>query len=171
MSLERKRHFVEELKRHFGEIIAGARKAEVASAEVAESIQREGRRKEDARSAAEFGRSSAAQKARRERAKREVDTLIGFAAVLPSFPPHAKISLGALIDVSVETEQGSEERTLFLLPVGAGTELSGPGGDGFISVITPASPVGSALMGAFAGDSFDITIGGHDREWTVVDVC
>ena len=74
------------------------------------------------------------------------------------------------MDVSVESARGTEERTYFLLPVGAGTELTGPDGDGFLSVITPASPVGRALMGRRAGDSVDVTIGGEAREWTLVEV-
>jgi transcription elongation GreA/GreB family factor len=57
-----------------------------------------------------------------------------------------------------------------MLPVGAGTELEGPGGDGFISVITPASPVGKAIEGARAGDIAEVVVAGSDREWTVVDV-
>ena len=47
----------------------------------------------------------------------------------------------------IEDDEGQEERTLFMLPVGAGVELSGPGGDGFVVVVTPRSPVGKALMG------------------------
>ena len=80
-------------------------------------------------------------------------------------------AVGALVDVHIESEDGEEERTLFLLPVGAGNELTGPGGDGFISVVTPNSPVGRALMGSRVADSFEIVIDGKDREWTVVDVC
>jgi transcription elongation GreA/GreB family factor len=67
-----------------------------------------------------------------------------------------------------EAAEGSDQ---VMLPVGAGTELAGPGGDGFISVITPNSPIGRALQGSRAGDSFEIVIHGRDREWTVVDVC
>ena len=74
------------------------------------------------------------------------------------------------MDVSVDGERGTEERTYILLPVGAGTELTGPGGDGFLSVITPASPVGRALLGKRAGDVIDVTIGREIREWTLVEV-
>ncbi|MGY8738844.1 MAG: GreA/GreB family elongation factor [bacterium] len=80
------------------------------------------------------------------------------------------MNIGAIVDVRIEDEVGEEERTLFFLPVGAGEELSGPGGDGFVVVVTPKSPVGSALMGARAEDSFEIVIDGRDREWTVVDL-
>lgn len=169
---QRKRHFVDELKAHYGEIIARARGAEVGTAEAAETLQSEARSREDAKGAAEFGRIAATHRVRRERAKREADTLLRFAASgFPSLRSGARVTLGALVDVSIEDEHGSEERTFFVLPVGAGTELDGPGGDGFISVVTPESPVGRGLMGAVAGDSFEIATGDHDREWTVIDVC
>lgn len=172
MSTQRKRHFIEELKRHYGEIIAQARGAEVGTAEAADTLKGEARSREDAKGSVEFGRMAIAHKKRRERAVREVDAIVDFATTgLPSYRPGAKIGLGALVDVSIEDENGSEERTVFILPVGAGTELTGPGGDGFISVITPGSPVGRGLMGSTVGDSFEISTGDIDREWIVVDVC
>ena len=54
--------------------------------------------------------------------------------------------------------------------MGAGTELTGPGGDGFIQVIGPDSPVGRALMGACVGDDVEVVVAGRDREWSVVDI-
>lgn len=172
MSSDRKRHFIDELKRHYGEIIAGAREAEVGTAQAAETLKGEARSREDAKGAAEFGRLASSHRARRERAKREVDALIRFAQRgLPRYAPTAKVGLGALVDVRVEDDEGSEERTVFVLPVGAGTELAGPGGDGFIQVVTPESPVGRGLMGAARGDSFDVSSGDVDREWTIVDLC
>ncbi len=172
MSAERKRHFIEELKRHYREIIAAAREAEVGVAEAAETLRGEARSRDDAKGASEFGRMASDHRDRRERAKAEVDTLLRFAERgLRSLPPDAKAGLGALVDVSIEDETGTEERTYFLLPVGAGTELLGPGGDGFISVVTPESPVGRGLMGAAVGDGLEISTREHDREWTVVDVC
>jgi transcription elongation GreA/GreB family factor len=172
MSIQRKQHFIEELKRHYGEIIAGAREAEVGTAEAADTLQRESRSREDAKGAAEFGRIASGHRARRERAKREVDAVIRFSQRgLPRYGPNSKAGLGALVDVTIEDDDGSEERTVFILPVGAGTELTGPGGDGFIQVVTPDSPVGRGLMGAACGDSFDISTGDVDREWTIVDIC
>jgi transcription elongation GreA/GreB family factor len=54
--------------------------------------------------------------------------------------------------------------------VGAGAELEGPGGDGFLSVITPDSPVGKSLVGRRVGDSFETAINGVEREWTLMDL-
>jgi len=167
----RKQHFVDELRRHYSEIIAGARQAELGTAEAADTIQKESRSRDEAKQAAEFGRVSVTHRKRRERAVRDVDALIAFVGGgLRDLPPTANVQLGALVDVTIEDDDGSEERTFFVLPVGAGVELNGPGGDGFISVVTPGSPVGKGLMGSTAGDGFEISTGDVDREWTVLDV-
>jgi len=172
MSGPRKQHFINELKRHYQGIIAGAHQAETEAAKTADAILDDSRRREDAKAAAAQARMAAGHKQRRLRARDELEQLVAFASRgVRNFPPDAAIALGALVDVTVEGEEGPEERTLFMLPVGAGTELSGPGGDGFVSVVTPASPVGRSLRGSSAGDSFEVVIQGQDREWTVVDVC
>jgi transcription elongation GreA/GreB family factor len=168
---ELKAFFVEELKRHYREVIGGARDAETQTAEAASTLQGESRSKEDRKGAAEFGRMSTAHRSRRERAKSELEVLIKFSKS-PSAQDGVwrRIGVGAMVDVSVESDEDSEERTLFLLPVGAGTELKGPGGDGFVGVITPASPVGRALCGAEVGDTVEVAVKQRDREWTVVDI-
>lgn len=170
--MERKVFFVTELKRHYQQLISGARRAESEAAEGADQIRQESTRKEDTKSAVELGRMAAGHRKRRQTAAQELESLIAFASRgLRALRADSPVGLGALVDVSIEGEDGSEERTLFVLPVGAGTELNGPGGDGFVSVITPNSPVGRALQGTRAGDSFEVVIQGRDREWTVVDVC
>jgi len=65
---------------------------------------------------------------------------------------HAKsaVELGAIVRRLGGERAGTEERT-YILCGRSGTELTGPGGDGFLSVITPASPVGRALIGRRAG--------------------
>jgi transcription elongation GreA/GreB family factor len=172
MVTDRKAFFVEELKRHYQKTISLAHRAESEAAEGADQIRAESTRKEDSKSAVELGRLASGHRKRRQAATHELESLIAFASrSVQSLPSNAPVALGAMVDVSIEGEEGSEERTLFVLPVGAGTELSGPGGDGFVSVITPRSPVGRALQGSRAGDSFEIVINGRDREWTVVEVC
>ena len=52
---------------------------------------------------------------------------------------------------------------MFLAPVGAGITLTGPGGDGLLSVVTPASPIGKAVLGRKDGDVVEIA----DREWQI----
>ncbi len=167
-----KRYFVDELKRVYQERIAGAGRAEADAALEAEEIRTASNRREDAKSADLQLRLATGHRRRREQWVDEVDTLLAFAERgLPDFKPTAKVALGALVDVQIESDAGElEERTLFVLPVGAGTEVSGPGGDGFVSVVTPVSPVGRALVGARAGDSFEITIEGRERHWTLSSV-
>ena len=75
-----------------------------------------------------------------------------------------------VVDVATEDDEGSWERTFIVLPVGAATELEGPGGDGFITVITPASPVSKALMGRRVGDLVDVTIRREPFEWEILAV-
>ena len=166
-----KRFFVEELKGVYQERIALAARAEAAAAEEADQIRGESTRREDAKAAAMEGRMSSGHRRRRKQAVVETETLLEFAERgLRRFKPSDRVDLGAMVDVRIEDEAGEEERTLFFLPVGAGEQLSGPGGDGFVVVVTPRSPVGKALMGSRAGDSFEIVVDGRDREWTVVDL-
>lgn len=169
--MDRKAYFVEELKKVYQAAIASAREAEVNAATTADHVRKESRNREDAKAAVESGRMAGGHRKRRQRAARELDMLIQFATGgVPNFPRGAKVALGAMIDVSIEGDDGPEERTLFLLPVGAGTELTGPGGDGFISVIGPDSPVGRALIGTTAGDEIEVVVAGREREWSVIDV-
>src|SRR5688572_10867590 len=57
-------------------------------------------------------------------------------------PRGAPIGLGTLVEV----EDGDAGKTLFIAPAGAGEELTGPDGDGFLHVVTPISPIGKALL-------------------------
>jgi transcription elongation GreA/GreB family factor len=166
-----KKFFIEELKRVYSERIAAAARAEAEAAEEADRARSESRRREDTKDAVVQGRLATGHRKRRLRAVSEMERLLDFAARgIPRFKASDRVDLGALVDVHIEDVRGEEERTLFVLPVGAGVELSGPGGDGFVMVVTPGSPVGKSLMRSRSGDSFEIDIDGQDREWTVVDL-
>lgn len=109
---------------------------------------------------------AALTKAQGERARKtqaEADALLTFrpAPVRDGAP----IALGALVEV--EDCETSEGRTFFLAPAGAGITLTAPGGDGFFSVVTPASPLGRAVLGKRTGDVVDVTIDGAPREYTI----
>jgi transcription elongation GreA/GreB family factor len=73
------------------------------------------------------------------------------------------IGVGAVVEV----ESDEVGRTLFLAPVGAGEELTGPDGDGIFQVVTPASPFGRALLGKRVNDVVEVTIHGELTEWTI----
>src|SRR5205085_8975993 len=95
---------------------------------------------EDATSAAKIGaihlrRMAQTQGVRAQKATAEADALSTFRP--SAWRDGAPIALGALVEV--EDEDSGEGRTFFLAPAGAGVSLTGPGGDGHFSVVTPAS--------------------------------
>ncbi len=67
----------------------------------------------------------------------------------------------ALVGVSVD----DEERVFYVVPFGGGTELTVEGVR--VTVVTPSSPVGGALVGRRAGDDFELAVRGKRREWTI----
>lgn len=75
----------------------------------------------------------------------QVHELRAFTA--PSFK-EAPIDIGALVEV----EQGGETMRFYLLPCGGGVEVTVDGRE--VTVITPESPVGAALFGKRAGDTY-----------------
>lgn len=113
--------------------------------------------------AIEYSRMANSQ---RERAKKSRLML----SMLESFHPRPlrrgePIRVGALVEV--EDDDSGEGRTFFLAPAGAGIELTGPGGDGFFTVVTPTSPMGKATLGQEVGDCFDIEVDGQSRSWEI----
>lgn len=63
------------------------------------------------------------------------------------------IGSGALIEV----EQGGEKMLFFLLPFGGGVEVVVEGRE--VTVITPESPVGAALLDKKEGDNYSFRVG------------
>lgn len=106
---------------------------------------------------------AAATKQRAETALAALDALSDF--VLPGpMKRAAPIGLGSIVEI----EDGEGGKTLFVAPAGAGEELTGPDGDGFLHVVTPGSPMGRALMGKRVGDVLELTLAGEVTEWEVV---
>ncbi|MEO7092556.1 MAG: GreA/GreB family elongation factor, partial [Polyangiales bacterium] len=83
-------------------------------------------------------------------------------------PEKAAVHVGAIVEI--EDEESGEGRTFFLAPVGAGVTLTGPGGDGHLSVVTPVSPIGKAVLGKRTGEVVDVTVDGDVREWQITYV-
>ncbi len=165
-----KLNLIEQLAQRLRESEAVASRAEQEAREAARSMATESEKKEDGRTAIEYGSLAMGQAARSRKAQADIQALVGFSKALPRITSGSPVSLGAIVDVAVEDEHGSDERTFFVLPVGAGMELTGPGGDGFLSVITPASPVGRALLNKRVGDTVEVTMRGEAREWTILEV-
>lgn len=170
MSLDKK-HLLAQLIERLQHSDRVAHRAEADAREAASSLATESEKREDGRAAIEFGSLATGQAARARRLAEELQALTAFAeAPFPRFGRSSPVALGAIVDVATEDDDGPAERTFFVLPAGAGSELTGPDGDGFLSVITPASPVGRALMGRRAGETAEVTLAGEVREWTVLDV-
>jgi transcription elongation GreA/GreB family factor len=120
-------------------------------------------KREDARAALELGSLGRAQDRRARRALAEIDALRAFRPAPAAAA--APVALGAVVEI--EDADSGEGRTFFLAPVGAGVTLTGPGGDGYLSVVTPSSPIGRAVLGRRTGDVVDVTVDGDAREWTI----
>lgn len=71
------------------------------------------------------------------------------------------IAPGALVQALV----GKERRVFFLVLQGGGIELDVDGVK--ITVVTPASPVGRALLGLHVGDELELPGRGGTREWQI----
>ena len=159
-----KQFLVEQLSEHLRQSAAVAKKASQAAAETARDGATPAEKREDARVALEFSGLAKGQTARAARVAAEISTLDVFRPA--KLAPKGPISLGAIVEV----EDGEMGRTFFLAPVGAGVELTGPGGDGFLSVVTPISPIGIAVLGKRVGDTVEVMVQDEAREWTITYV-
>jgi transcription elongation GreA/GreB family factor len=135
------------------------REHEAAAIEAREGATADEKRA-NGRVALEFSQLADAQGRRAQAALDEVAVLASFAPVQSG----ARVGVGSILEI----EDGDQGRTLFLAPVGAGIELTMPDGDGYVTVVTPASPLGKAVLGCRLGDTIELP-GKHgaDREWTV----
>jgi transcription elongation GreA/GreB family factor len=140
-----------------------AERASVAAAEIARDGATPQEKREDARVALEYGGLARGQGRRFERAQAELVALEEFRP--GRLAQGGRIGVGAIVEV--EDDEAREGRTFFLAPVGAGAELEVPGGDGYLTVVTPASPLGCAVLGRRRGDSVEVTVDGETRYWTV----
>lgn len=161
-----KQDLVDQLRAQLG---ASARAA-LASRDAAASEAKDGatpdEKREDARAAHQLATLGGAQQRRAKAAIAEVDALATFRPT--PLGRGQKIAVGAIVEI--EDEEAGEGRTFFLAPVGAGITLTGPGGDGHLSVVTPVSPIGRAVMGRATGDVVDVTVDGELREWQITYV-
>ena len=71
-------------------------------------------------------------------------------------------ALGAQVTVDVE----GVESTFFIAPGGGGARLQG----GAVQVVTPASPLGRALLGKQEGDEVELVLAGKTRSMQVLRV-
>lgn len=83
---------------------------------------------------------------------------------LPTLGEDDAIRAGALVHLTVD----DEDRVVFLVPLAAGTTVEVGGVR--VTVVTPSSPIGRALLGKQAGDDFELRVGGRVREHVVEQV-
>lgn len=161
-----KSELVAQLVRH----LETSARAALSSRDAAASEARDGatpdEKREDARAAHQLMSFGKAQQRRAQQALADADSLAAFRPGRLS--PSSTISVGAIVEI--EDAETGEGRTFFLAPVGAGVTLTGPGGDGHLSVVTPASPIGKSVLGRRTGDVIDVTVDGDVREWQITFV-
>jgi transcription elongation GreA/GreB family factor len=160
-----KRALVEQLASRIQESATVARRAVFDAETDARDGATPAEKRDDARVALEAQSLAKGQSQRVERATAAL-------TALQTFDPRplrsgARITVGAVVEV----EDGAAGRTFFLAPVGAGIELTGPDGDGFLSVVTPGSPIGRAVLGRVVGDTVQVDVPGDVKEWTITYVC
>jgi len=83
---------------------------------------------------------------------------------LKDFLPEDAISLSALIELECDTKSA----LYFIGPKCGGIIIQEEGQE--ILLITPTSPLGSALMGKQQGDDFELQIGGNTRQYEIIAV-
>lgn len=159
-----KQFLIEQLAERLRESAAVARQAQRAAADEARDGATAAEKREDARVSQEYSSLARGQGQRADKLLAELQALAEFRPA--RLAPKGPITLGAIVEV----EDESLGRTFFLAPVGAGVELTGPGNDGFLSVVTPISPIGKAVLGRRVGDSVEVNVQGETREWTIAYV-
>jgi transcription elongation GreA/GreB family factor len=78
---------------------------------------------------------------------------------LGSWARGQEIELGAMVTI----EENDDEKVLFLAPYGGGATIGG----GRVQVVTPKSPLGSALLGRTVGEDCEVYLGGRVRELSI----
>ena len=81
-----------------------------------------------------------------------------------TFDAHEPLQAGAL----VELDQDGKLQRVLLSPAGGGLRLEDE--RGAISVVTPQSPFGRALLGRSVGDVVELVVAGQTRELEIVGV-
>ncbi len=157
----------EELVQQLVRQLEASARAALSARDAAAAEAREGatpdEKREDARAAHQLQSFGRASQGRAQRALADADALTTFRP--GKLDARGPIALGAIVEI--EDADTGEGRTFFLAPVGAGVMLTGPGGDGHLSVVTPASPIGRAVLGRRTGDVVDVTVDGDVREWQI----
>lgn len=74
------------------------------------------------------------------------------------------IALTALVECQID----GKSHEVFILPKGGGEKIQFEGHT--LHVVTPESPLGEALIGLKVGDIAYLNVGGHEKEYEIMDV-
>lgn len=160
-----KQYMVDQLASRIRESAQVAKREQEAATVEARDGATPDEKRSDARVALEYSNLAHAQGKRASAALDELALVESFS--LPKLSAtQPKVSVGTIVEV----EDGDEGRTIFLAPAGAGIELTMPDGDGYVTVVTPSSPLGKAILGRTLGDTVEVVVKGEPREWTVTFV-
>ncbi len=83
---------------------------------------------------------------------------------LRSFSADDAVAVSALVRIT--DSQG--KRRVFIAPGGGGQRFTV--GQENIDIVTPSSPLGEALIGAYAGDDLTVEKGGREEELAIIDL-
>jgi transcription elongation GreA/GreB family factor len=72
-----------------------------------------------------------------------------------------RVAIGAVVTI----DEDDKERRLYVAPAGGGLVLAGD-----ITVVTPTSPMGRALLGKVVDDEAELVAGGTTRALAITDV-
>jgi transcription elongation GreA/GreB family factor len=138
------------------EALAAARVAHAAAIEGATHAEAKAENDKDTRGLEQsyLARGQAQRVAELEAAAAEVGAL-----ALRVFGAADRVALGALVTV----EEDGREHRFFVAPQGGGTVLTGGA-----QVVTPASPLGRALLGRRVDDEVEVRLPGRLRSFTIV---
>jgi transcription elongation GreA/GreB family factor len=141
--------------------LAAAERAARESAEAANHPEARPENDKDTRKI-ELSYLAAGQAAR----ARELESALLLVQSLPAGPrpPGAAITAGAVVTLDVS---GKTQRVI-VSPAGGGAKLEHERGP--ISVVTPQSPLGQALLGKHAGDSFELLLAGRASDVEISSV-
>jgi transcription elongation GreA/GreB family factor len=90
----------------------------------------------------------------------ELEAAVASVPVMPLDVP-SQVKLGALVTV----DEDGEEQRFFVAGFGGGVEL--PGG---VTVVTPSSPIGRALLGKREDDECEVAAGGKRRTLVITSI-
>ncbi len=152
---------IQQVEEHLRALLDSTRRTAEESRDAAAHIATEEEKRSDSRVVLEFGALAKGHERRSRQLQEELDALEKLKA--KPLSKRDPVQLGAIVEV----EDEAEGRTFFVLPVGAGREITGPGGDGVLTVITASSPMGRAMMGRRVGETIEVQAGGEPREWTI----